>query len=272
MNLAHENHENYLQTHSGTQAVKPLSFGQNPPTLHPVQKPLPSLSYLHQNFFQKCRYDYVLGRIRDLWQGETVISTTEPIYLSLYSPGNQLNPVTQESRPLTEVWGGESKSESEALGKWFPQARAASKKDAAVGAPGWLSWLSIWLPLRSWSHSSLDRALSKVPHWQCVRFSLSLSSPTHAFSCFLKNKWINLKKKKACSNYQTLSKGAQDWRQGTKKHKECPGSFGNLLRDVPSPHLLSPTRYQMGLEEGTLAFPISLPGWTAFTSRPSAWP
>lgn len=84
----------------GTQ-LSLLNFWQNLSTFLPVQKCLPHLgSHLHQNFFQKCRYGYVPGRIRDLW-GETVIPTAEPIHLSLHSPNKQLKPVTLRKRDLS---------------------------------------------------------------------------------------------------------------------------------------------------------------------------
>ena len=41
-----------------------------------------------------------------------------------------------------------------------------------LGAPGWLSWLSIRLQLRSWSHSSRVQALCLALRWQLRAWSL----------------------------------------------------------------------------------------------------
>ena len=62
------------------------------------------------------------------------------------------------------------------------------------GARGWLSRLSVWHQLRSWSHSSWVRAPCKALCWRlgaCFWFCVSLSlcpSPAHSLSFSLKNK------------------------------------------------------------------------------------
>ena len=71
------------------------------------------------------------------------------------------------------------------------------------GAPGWLSQLSVWLQLRSWSHSSCVRAphralcSSSEPGAASDSVSPSLSAPPPLMPCLslcLKNKWT-LKKR-----------------------------------------------------------------------------
>ena len=84
-----------------------------------------------------------------------------------------------------------------------------NKNEVKWGAPWWLNWLSFWLWLRSWSLSSWVPALRQTLCWQfrawrqlqilCLPLSLSLcSSPIHALSLSVSQKWINFKKKKVC--------------------------------------------------------------------------
>ena len=64
-----------------------------------------------------------------------------------------------------------------------------SLEGTSPGVPGWLSWLSIRLPLRSWSQSLWVRAPCQALCWQlrawCLLLILCLplcSSPAHAVS------------------------------------------------------------------------------------------
>ena len=69
------------------------------------------------------------------------------------------------------------------------QSRWEIWRVADFGVPGWLSWLSVWLRLRSWSHSLWVRAPHQALCWRLRAWSLlwilplSLCpSPTHALS------------------------------------------------------------------------------------------
>ena len=70
-----------------------------------------------------------------------------------------------------------------------------------VGVPGWLSQLSIWLRLRSWSHVLWVRAPHQALYWQLRAWSLlqiqipplSLCpTPACAQSLSVFQKWINV--------------------------------------------------------------------------------
>ena len=73
-------------------------------------------------------------------------------------------------------------SDTEPLGQnfWFSQGtktknyyvKCLSFKILTTGVPGWLSWLSIWPLLRSWSHSSWVQALHQALCWQLRAWSL----------------------------------------------------------------------------------------------------
>ena len=83
----------------------------------------------------------------------------------------------------------------------------------SLGAPGWLSRLSIRLWLRSWSHGAWVRVLRRALCWQLRAWSLfrilclphSLPLPLHALSLSVpKNKhWKKIKKKKKIENFKS---------------------------------------------------------------------
>ena len=54
---------------------------------------------------------------------------------------------------------------------WFISYRLL-KKYFHSGARGWLSWLSVWLRLRSWSHGSWVKAPHRALCWQLRAWSL----------------------------------------------------------------------------------------------------
>ena len=92
--------------------------------------------------------------------------------------------------------------------KWYSVSLLLTEvvqREKERGAPGWLSRLSIWLRLRSRSHSSWVRAPRQALCWWlrawsllrilCLLFSLPLTH-SHSVSVSLKNK--HKKKKKVC--------------------------------------------------------------------------
>ena len=102
------------------------------------------------------------------------------------------------------------------------------------GAPGWLSQLSVWLWLRSWSHSSWVQ----VPRWAlcwwlracsllqilCLPLSLLLSRSCSVFLCLSKKIFF----KSSFTEPITAAKGdgVVWWRRLTRGH---PGSGGNFF-------------------------------------------
>ena len=73
------------------------------------------------------------------------------------------------------------------------------KKSRWTGAPGWLSWLSVRLQLRSWSRGSWVWAPHQALCWQLRAWRLLwilcllLSMPL-PYLCYVSPKWINVKK------------------------------------------------------------------------------
>ena len=108
---------------------------------------------------------------------------------------------------VLNFWAGEGGSQTQHSG---PNERWK------VGVPGWISWLSIRLWLRSWSHSSRVRARFRALCWQLRAWSLlqilcaslflhlplSCSLP-FSLSLYLSLSKINIKKKKRKVKWST---------------------------------------------------------------------
>ena len=77
------------------------------------------------------------------------------------------------------------------------------RKNLVSGAPGWLSWLSVWLRLRLWSCGPWVPAWARALCWQlrvwsllwilCLPLSLLLPSSCSVLS--VSQKWVNVKTK-----------------------------------------------------------------------------
>ena len=75
--------------------------------------------------------------------------------------------------------------------------RNSQLNSPSTKAPGWLSQLSIWLQLRSWSRTPWVQTPYQALCWQLRAsdsVSPSLSAP-HPLTLCLSQKWINVKKK-----------------------------------------------------------------------------
>ena len=105
---------------------------------------------------------------------------------------------SQQSHPWTSARVVTSVSLNPILCLPLSLIRTLMIKLGFPGAPGWLTQLSIWLRLRSWSHCSWVRAPHWALHWQLRAWILwqlraldplspSLSAPT-SVSLSLKNK------------------------------------------------------------------------------------
>ena len=82
------------------------------------------------------------------------------------------------------------------------------KKNVKTGAPGWLSWLSVQLQLRSWSRSSWVRALLWALCWQLGGWSLLriLCLPLSLPLPHLCSVSLCLSKISKCKNFKKLTK------------------------------------------------------------------
>ena len=84
---------------------------------------------------------------------------------------------------------------------WF----SSSLKCKNWGAPWWLSWLSVGLQLRSWSHNEFEHLIrlctsGAEPTWDSIFLSLSLSLPIPRSLSFKINKLKKMQKLNWMSN------------------------------------------------------------------------
>ena len=138
-------------------------------------------------------YPVITTKTDNCWDWFQIIAP-----LALHFPNHSLSCCVQiwkpsDTRKLKHGGRSQSGGWGRALSQQLPQRKNNIKIRA--GAPGWLSCLSVWLWLRSWSHSLWVWVPHRALSWQLRTRSLlqilclPLSAfPVHTVTLSLKNK------------------------------------------------------------------------------------